>query len=270
LKYLIIIFLTASFAVWAQDSNKPVTIANLLNALKSIDYSEESKLSYKTCRNFNFKEFSPAQGKIDSMDFYEVGYNKDGDIKEIIRHTKKHRLLNYMFKVYESQKFKILILKKLENRDFNFTSLAFFIFPQSSEYENYMIDVAPRFGKNKPPLAFSYKKFPMADLANISAIAQLNNDLYPQRELKLSNGKVVMISDFMYKSENEKSIDAEVIRFFFSIDDYPTLKLNGGTSIKQIINEEPMGEYDLAARPDMHELDQEPLWILTGYYQYKK
>jgi hypothetical protein len=272
MKHLLSIFLVTFtiVACHSQNSSESVTVGDLFTELIGINYSEEAKLTYKKFKYFNFSDFSPVEGVIDSLDYFEVGYNKKGSILEVIRHSKKHKLLNYKFKVYDKGKFKILILKEFDNGKFFFTSLAFISIRNINEYENYMIDVAPRFGPEKSALAFSYEKFPITKLENISAIALLNKDLYPERELKILNSRILMLSDYIYKRDDPRTIDAEIIDFFFTPDKYPALRITSYTSFVKIFPEENISEYQLSIKPDMHDLYTEPLWVLKGYYLYTK
>ena len=273
MKYLLNTFLAAlAFtACYSQSSSEStITIGDVFTELNRLNYTDDTKLVYKKYKHFDFSDFSPVAGHLDSLDYFEVGYSKNGSIKEVIRHAKKHQLLNYMFKVHDSGRFRILVLKELQNGEYYFTSLAFLITKHSNDCEYYMIDLVVRFGKERPPLAFSYKEFPVTGPENISAITKLNNNLYPERELKILDSRILMSSDYIYRRDNPRVIDAEVINFFFTPDESPAARITSKTKFLEIMQRESIAEYQLGVKPDMHDLDTEPLWILKGNYLYVK
>jgi len=271
MKYLLSTYLILCMFIvsYSQSTSEPVTIGDIFSELKKINYSEAPKLLYKKCKSFNFKELSPVTGQIDSSDYFEIGSSKDGRIKEVIRHVKRFDL-HYKFLLYITKKFDVLILKKLEDEKYYFTSLAFIVIRQPNDSKVYMLDVVPRFGSKKPALAFFYEGFPLTTIEDVCAITQLNNDLFPEREFKVLNTKTLMISDFYYKKENPRAIEAELISFFFTAENYPMLRISNKTDLEQFMQEEQIAEYELEIRPDMGELTEEPLWILERYYRYVK
>jgi len=252
----------------AQDVSGQITVGEVLRVLTSMPHTERAKLSYKSFKRFDFAKFLPATEKADSADYTQVGYDRNGNVREIIRRTKGQRLLNYMFVVYDVSRFKILLLKEKDDGAWRFTSRAIVITGRAGNYRHYMIDVMPRMGDDAPALAFSYDEFPEAKQDNISAVTMLDDNLYPRREVKFLNNRIVMASDFIYRHDNPHVLQSESVSFYFSQEKYKNLNLTSEKSLEQVTNEEQLPEYQLSIRPDLHELNIEPLWILQGRHLY--
>lgn len=174
------------------------------------DFLKPRVLSYSKHTGFDFRHFVPIEGKIDSLDYYEVGVDNKGMITEINHYEAKPNLNNWRMVVYHTNEF---IIAGIENwtddysrtrGSYNFIS-GFLLYVRSSKdlfyintYQNPLANV------NFEPI------FPVFGLEDVSYIAYINENLQMTRLFKFVDGRLSCFTNIeLY--EDRRTIVREII-----------------------------------------------------------
>jgi len=254
----------------AQDSCSTPRLAKIIEMCRKINVSKINKLQFKRYSSFNFESFTPLTGRIDSNDYFEVGYDSKGTILEITHHAEIKSPLNYKFLVFDLTEIKLLVIQKKSDGGYAHAGTAIIMFKRSNEY--YMISFIPRFGTNDSSNEYStFSTFDVADLKQISSIMSLGKDLYPTHALRLSEGRVVISSLIYYSRDKPHVLDYEAASMYLSADFYSDLKLSEDTCLQDLFRKtERPGDLGLYLYPNMHGFNEVPLWIWGGVHDYRQ
>jgi len=174
------------------------------------DFLKPRVLSYSKYRGFDFEHFVPQEGKIDSLDYYYVGVDGDGIITEINHYEAKPNLNNWRMVLYHTNEFIIAGIEDWTDDysrtrgGYDFLS-GFLLYVKSSKnlfyintYSNHLANV------NFEPI------FPVFELADISYIANVNENLQMTRLFKFVDGKLAYFTNIeLY--EDRRTIMREII-----------------------------------------------------------
>jgi hypothetical protein len=152
----------------------------------------------------------PLKGEVDSLAYYEVGFDRDGLISEVNHYEKKPDLNNWRMVLYHTDEFIIIGLEDWTD-DFSRTRgsydflSGFLLYVRASKnlfyintYHNQLANV------HFAPI------FPVFELSDISYIAQVNDKLQMTRLFKFIDGKLILFTNVeLY--EDERTIMREII-----------------------------------------------------------
>jgi len=225
------------------------------------------KLRYEKHTNFDFVTFTPIDDKaFDSLQFVQVGYDGKKMIKELIFHSLGQ---DYALVVHIFTDHKILLLKRLNAfGEWMFTPTAIL----TSKDGNYMMNVHSLFDGDYNCYDL-FKYFPITTFEKVSCLMELREDLYPDKFVKFSNGKIVTYSDLRYEFEKSCKLELEGIYFFIDPEHHNfDLNIDRNTCLKEIIkrtiNLSIESNLRIFTSPSVFREIKAPLWIFCGDHSY--
>lgn len=237
-----------------------LTLDQVHASIKNSETEVTEKLTYKISGSFDFKNFTPADGKVTKKNFYEVAYNDRGIIREIIRHDS----LFYTSKmlVHYFDQYKIIFLK-YDIGGFSFAPIAFYL----SDKERYSFTFVPLMGKNKYSLLNLHHKFFIpATPTMVSCIMKLDANLFPTEYFMLDNGVPAMRVKVNYVVNTYSIRDERVSVLFNSTAQLK--KLDASSCVSQLGSNFDVSDISFTSQP-RHYVDGRPLWIYFGANEFK-
>jgi hypothetical protein len=254
----------------AQDECEPVSLGKQINEINGLNFSENGESRVRRFSHFDFESFSGGGVVTDSTDYYEVGFDSKSQIKTITRKNSKFSILNYRFVVFQFEDHRILIVKRLKEGKYVFTSLAILIFHRNLSADIFLLNISPVFGENHGVYHFeNYENFPPVKLEKVSAIMELDGRLYPQKHLRLSNGYVALAGTVVY-APDKRTIKYDLVSFVFERNVHPEAKISEGTCLGKVFDAIDTGDFVVALHPKTYGLDKEPIWIFGGGHEYRE
>ncbi len=165
----------------------------------------KTRVSYSSkFRGFDFKNFVPISGDIDSTEYYKIGYNSVGAITEINHYENKANLNNWRMVLYHSKNFIIVgvedwtdnYLRTGESYDF----LPGFLVYLKASKTMFFINTYPLGNLQFKPI------FPVFGLTDISYVAKVNPELQMTRLFRFIDGKISFFSEIELYEDNRRII----------------------------------------------------------------
>lgn len=178
--------------------------------LKGRDFLKP-RVSYHSKHNgFDFQNFVPLKGEIDSLAYYEVGFDSDGLITEINHFEKKPDLNNWRMVLYHTDRFIIIGVENWTD-DYSRTRGSYDFLPGFLLYvrESKRLFFINTYHNHLANVHFA-PIFPVFELSDISYIAQINVDLQMTRLFKFDEGKLILFSNIETYKDN-RTLMREII-----------------------------------------------------------
>jgi hypothetical protein len=274
MKSIISILLLANVIICSAqpDMCNSVSFAAVHSATSTINFQNalKEKLNFLKYAGFSFKDFKPLEGAINPVDFYEVGFNADHQIKQIV-HDERDQSIEYQrkFIVTDFDNFRILCLQDKQSSEvgYRFTPIIFIMIKGAEKdvISNYAVNVISQFGNidhNFTP-ELRYSSFPEWSLGSISAVMALDENFYPLRLVKLYNEYVVFASEIYYNQNRSVNYESAVVY----LDRKPRLKMDGNSCLDQAMFVDVIPDMTFVLHPDLGN-NTRPLWIYGGAHEY--
>lgn len=252
----------------AQVDCQSISLGEVYEKLKHIDVAKMEPLTYRKYSSFNFKNFKPIENaKISEFIFFEIGYNSKNQIREIIHHEKKDSLTSYRMLVFDYPNSRILTLGTLfEETGYGYFS-AVFVMDKASGF-NYMINTEPVFGDVM--ILESVGGITYKGLNELSLIMILDKDLFPTDLFRISEGRIVFLSEVKYR--NGREIEYEQARIFFPKSQDENLKISADICPSNLKSKLLGQSEDMCFKlypSDERRTKFAPLWIQLGFPNYR-
>lgn len=240
-----------------------LTLGEFYNSLNSIKVDTGKVVMHKAFSSFDFKSFLPVMGIKDSLNYFEIGYDSKGRIREITHYDAG--LFPIKFIVYQFDKYKIMLMKYKMSNEFDYTPVAFLITNQL----RLMFILQPLTGEDQYRFGYLLKYSPISSLKDISCVMLLNDALYPTEYYLIHKGYFRTKTQINYHEESYRIRDQR-LQVLFSPEDRKGCKLEASFRLNDLASSRLFDAADmyLTVQPMLYK-EGYPLWIYLGASWYK-
>lgn len=237
-----------------------VTLGKLYESINAINLDQKDHLRYQKFAAFDFASFLPIEGKIDSANYYEVGYGAANEIRELIHYDSGWYVTKFVVRNFSDHRIMFMQYKDVA---FAYTPLVFFL----SKEVKFVVTLAPLVGKDRYQFGMLSDKPYSIRLENISCVMLLDDQLFPTKYFLSHNGFFRLKCDLSYlgKSHRLKSQRAYIL---FSPEERKECKVDSSVCVSSLPQRFNVPDVAITTSP-LYYKDNYPLWIYCGASWFK-
>lgn len=237
-----------------------VTLGDFYNSVKVITVDLNENLQYKTCASFDFKTFSQIDGPIDRKNFFEVGYNSKGEVRQIIHYDSNWYTMRFFVRHYSN--FKIMLMQ-YHIVEYGFMPVAFFI----SDEIRFMVNFRVMTGKDQYQFGMLSDNTYIGPFEQISCIMLLDKDLYPSEYFIAHKGYIYTSTKVNY-NQNSRVLKDLRTEIFFTPMERKGRKIDVSLCVADLYNLFGTADSYMTVQPLDYKKEY-PLWIYGGSSSYR-
>ncbi|HEY8933823.1 MAG TPA: hypothetical protein VIM65_01325 [Cyclobacteriaceae bacterium] len=208
------------------------TFGEIRESIASCRVDTTLQLTYKKYPHFDFFNFEPITGVVNGNDFVEVGYDKRGNIREVVQYITMNQPRQFKFKVFDFEKYRIALLQR------DIESINAFFFLRS-------VFILPKFNRNNikrnniymvtfDPVDLTHRSIGLPKtwdtspdrFKNFTTVSVLDHNLFTKVEYMLSDARVFLRNEYTYHQNGSGKIEMKSSQIFLPTVENSKLKFD--------------------------------------------